>query len=125
MSQVKTFEDLECWKSGREVRLYVSKLSKKFPKEETYVLKNNMKRAAYSITNNIAEGYGRFHYKEYIQYCRTSRGSLYEVLDQLIIAFDEEYISESDLKQGRELIEKALALTNGFINYLEKQKEKN
>ncbi len=74
MSQVKTFEDLECWKSGREVRLYVSKLSKKFPKEETYVLKNNMKRAAYSITNNIAEGYGRFHYKEYIQYCRTSRG---------------------------------------------------
>ncbi len=50
---------------------------------------------------------------------------MYEVLDQLIIAFDEEYISESDLKQGRELIEKTLALTNGFINYLEKQKEKN
>ena len=81
---IKTFEDLECWKLARKVRMRISELSKKFPKEETYSLTQHIKKTARSITDNIAEGYGRFHFQENIQFCRISRGSAYEVTNQLI-----------------------------------------
>ncbi len=83
-SQIKSFEDLECWKACVEVRKYVSVLINKFPASEKYDLIDNMKRASRSATRNIAEGYGRFHFKENIQFCRHSRGSLYEIIDDLI-----------------------------------------
>ena len=121
---LKTFEDLECWKAANEVRRFVMKLVKKFPPEEKYSLANNMTRASRSVTQNIAEGFGRFHYQENVQFCRQSRGSLYELVDQLITARDEEYISEADLKEGRERISKATALLNGYINYLLRAKQR-
>lgn len=122
---MKSFEELECWKVAREIRIFVSTIANLFPKTEEYRLKDNIKRAAYSITDNIAEGYGRFHYQENIQFCRHSRGSLYEVANQLITALDEGYIDEATYKQGKELIDKNLALLNGYINYLKKAKEEN
>ena len=82
-----------------------------------------MKRAARSTTHNIAEGFGRFHFQENIQFCRHSRGSLYELIDQLITANDDGYINSEKLKKGRELISKALAILNGYINYLKRRKE--
>jgi four helix bundle protein len=82
-----------------------------------------MKRAARSTTHNIAEGFGRFHFQENIQFCRHSRGSLYELIDQLITANDDGYINSKKLKKGRELISKALALLNGYINYLKRRKK--
>jgi len=78
-----------------------------------------MIRASRSVTNNIAEGFGRYHYQEFAQYCRMSRGSLTELLDHGIIARDEEYISDVTLNELRNKIEKSTALINGFINYLE------
>jgi len=99
-------------------------LIKKFPKEEKFGLSDNMKRAARSTTHNIAEGFGRFHYQENIQFCRQSRGSLHELINQLITAKDDGYIRHDEYTEGRELISKALALLNGYINYLAKQKER-
>ncbi|MBI4546948.1 MAG: four helix bundle protein [Ignavibacteriae bacterium] len=122
---LKSFEDLECWKACKEVRGYVSEIVKKFPPEEKFALVNDMKRAARSTTHNIAGGYGRFHYQENIQFCRHSRGSLYEFLDQLITAFDEGYILHEELVKSRELIDKALALLNGYINYLSRAKNEH
>ena len=118
-----SFEDLECWKVGRELRMYVSNLSKKFPKEEKYSLTDNMKRCSRSITNNIAEGYGRFHFQENIQFCRQSRGSLYELIDHLIIALDENYISKEEYQEARKMIDRNLAILNGYINYLIRAKQ--
>lgn len=122
MGEFRTFEDLECWKAGRELRKWVAGQSKTFPSEEKFVLCDQLKRASRSITANIAEGYGRFHYQENIQFCRQARGSAYEVLDHLITAYDEEYFNDVTLADGRELVETAVKLINGYIRYLEKQK---
>jgi four helix bundle protein len=118
----KSFEELECWKACTEVRRFITKLVKKFPPEEKYGLADDMKRAARSTTHNIAEGFGRYHYQENIQFCRHSRGSLHELIDQLITSLDEYYISEAEYNQGRDLIARALSLLNGYINYLNRQK---
>ena len=114
----KSFEELDCWKALREVRKFVYELVKKYPKEELYGLVQDMRRAARSTTHNIAEGFGRYHYQENIQFCRHSRGSLHELIDQLITSLDEKYITQEDYGQGRSLIDRALALLNGSINYL-------
>lgn len=123
-SEFRTFESLECWKAGRELRQWVSKQARTFPSEEKFVLCNQLNRAARSVTSNIAEGYGRFHYQENIQFCRQARGSAYEVLDHLITAFDEDYLNEEALRTGRNLVELCVKLTNGYIRYLEGQKSK-
>jgi four helix bundle protein len=125
MSEFRTFEDLECWKAGRELRKWASKQAREFPKEEKFVLCSQLNRAARSVTANIAEGYGRFHYQENIQFCRQARGSAYEVLDHLITAFDEDYIDDEALSYGRGLIETNVKLTNGYIRYLEAEKSTN
>ncbi len=118
MADINSFEDLNCWKMGRELRNDVKDLIKKFPDIEKYELISQMRRASRSVTHNISEGYGRFHYKENIQFCRTSRGSLYELLDQFITANDEEYISEEVYQKFRKQIYDCLAVLNGYINYL-------
>ena len=118
----KSFEDLECWKACTKVRRYITELVKKYPAEEKSSLVDDMKRAAKRTTHNVAEGFGRFHYQENIQFCRQSRGSLHELIDQLITSLDEEFITEEEYKEGRVLISDALCLLNGYINYLSRQK---
>jgi len=118
----KTFEELECWKACTEVRRFIAELVKKYPKEEKYRLVDDMLRASRSTTHNIAEGFGRYHYQENIQFCRQSRGSLFELKDQLICSLDEGFITEDDKIKGIVLIDKALTLLNGYINYLSKRK---
>lgn len=114
----KSFEELQCWQACREVRIFITELVKSYPKEEQYSLVDNMKRAARSTTQNIAEGFGRFHYKENLQFCRISRGSLFELTDDLITSIDEGFISKEDYNLGRNKITHALALLNGYIKYL-------
>lgn len=121
----RSFEDLECWRACTEVRRFIAELVKKYPKEEKYSLVDDMKRAARSTTHNVAEGFGRFHFQENIQFCRISRGSLYELIDQLITSKDDGYITSEQYEKGRELISKSLALLNGYIKYLSKQKKKS
>jgi four helix bundle protein len=123
MALIKSFEELDCWKVARELRLELSRLIKTFPKDEKFELVSQIRRASRSVTNNIAEGFGRYHYQEFIRFCRISRGSLTELTDHLIICRDEEYISDEVLANFKESISKATALLNGFIKYLEKRKK--
>lgn len=99
-----SFEDLEAWKSARELRKVIALLVKSFPPEEKYRLTDQITRSSRSVTNNISEGLGRFHYQENIQFCRQARGSLMETLDHLICANDDGYIKEDDLKNYKEKI---------------------
>ncbi|NGP89296.1 four helix bundle protein [Fodinibius halophilus] len=78
--------------------------------------------AAVSITANIAEGYGRFHYQEGVQFYRIARGSLYELKDHLITCMDLGYIDDDLYNQGSILIEEAKKILNGYINFVLKQK---
>ena len=121
----KSFEDLKCWQAFREVRVFIIELVKSYPKEERYSLVDNMKRAARSTTQNIAEGFGRFHYKENAQFCRISRGFLLELLDDLITSMDEEFINQEDYQKGRDLISKYISLLNVYINYINRQSSNN
>jgi four helix bundle protein len=75
-------------------------------------------------SHNITEEFRRFHFQENIQFCRQSRGSIHELIDQLITSRDEGFIKDDEYVEGRKLISKALALLNGYINYLSQQKER-
>ncbi len=119
----RTFEDLECWQACRELRMFAARVCRGFSKEEEYRLKDQILRSARSTTANIAEGYGRFHYQENIQYCRHARGSSYEVLDHFITGVDEDLIPEASLSECRILVEKSVKLLNGYIRYLESKKK--
>jgi len=120
----KSFEELECWQACTEVRRFITKLVKNYPKEEKFAIIDDMRRAARSTTHNVAEGFGRYHFQENIQFCRHSRGSLHELIDQLITSLDEGHIAKEQYDEGRELIKRALSLLNGYINYLSRQKER-
>lgn len=106
----KSFEELDCWKAGRDLRYFFRDVMKKIPKEERFLLINQITRASRSVTNNIVEGFGRFHYQENIQFCRSSRGSLHELVDHLIICKEENYVDEKEYQKGRELLNRAIAL---------------
>jgi len=118
------FRDLDVWKKCRDIRIMIWKLCKKFPAEEKFRLADQMIRASRSSTANIAEGYGRFHFQENIQFCRQSRGSLFELIDHLLVAEECEYIySEEKVKLIKHVIS-AIRLLNGYIKYLKARKDK-
>jgi four helix bundle protein len=118
------FRDLVAWKESREFRIMISKLAEKFPREEKYSLTTQIKRSSRSITANIAEGYGRYHFQETMQFFRHSRGSLSETLDHLITALDEKYISTNEFEEAELKLSTVMKLINGYLVYLEKSKNK-
>jgi len=122
---MKSFEDLEVWQKGTELRQKITVISKTLPNEEKYRLSDQMIRASRSITNNIAEGYGRFHFQETIQFCRQSRGSTYEIIDHLIICEEEGFITAENLHVLKEECFTVIKLLNGFIRYLKSRKNEN
>jgi len=122
---IYTFEDLDCWKACRKLRIFVIKqVVPTLPKHEQYRLGDQMIRAARSTTANISEGYGRFHFMDNAKFCSNSRGSCWETLDHLITAHDEDLISDDIYQHGRELCHRAIKLLNGYMNYLYKQSKK-
>ena len=120
----KGFEDIKAWKVGREFKKNIYSIVRKFPKEELFAITQQIRRAVVSITANIAEGYGRYHFQENIQFCRIARGSTNEVLDHLYSALDFNYITKTEFdllyKEGRD-VEYAI---NGYINFMNQQKNK-
>jgi four helix bundle protein len=98
-------------------------VKKYFPKSEEYHLKEQVSDSSRSITANIAEGFGRFHYQENIQFCRLSRGSLGETLDHMITAYDETYITKDILIEINNDYKDCLRQLNSYIGYLKSAKQ--
>ena len=121
----ESFEELDCWKAAKEVRLNIEKIISKLPAQEKFDLVDNMRRAARSATRNIAEGFGRFYYQENIRFCRQSRGSQQELIDDLITCRDNSYITEEEYTTYRKALDRSLNILNGYIRYLQKQKDSN
>ena len=92
-------------------------ITKSFPKEELFGLTNQMRRSAVSIASNIAEGCGRNHTKDSLQFFYIARGSLYELETQLYIAFDQTYIAEQIFTNSLHDMLTYKKLLNGFIKY--------
>jgi len=93
--KIKNFQDLRIWQKGIEVVRDTYILTKKFPKEELYALTSQMKRSAVSIPSNIAEGFRRYHNKEYKQFLYIVLGSCAELETQIIIAKELNYIDDN------------------------------
>lgn len=116
----KDYTDLDVWKEARELVSGIYTLVKSFPEDEKYALTNQLKRAAISVPSNIAEGIGRQHKNERIQFLYISRGSLYEIETQLFLALDQSFISEEKLNDILGQITICKKLIQGYINYLRK-----
>lgn len=124
MATYNHFYDLPVYQKCRSFRKNISKLIKEtFPKSEEYRLKSQLLDSSRSVTANIAEGFGRFHYQENIQFCRQARGSLTESLDHLITAFDEEYFNAEQIKILNTEYQVCLKELNIYIKYLKSAKE--
>jgi len=92
----QTFEDLEVYRIAREFRKTMYAVNRRLPDFEKYELGSQIRRASVSLTNNMAEGHGRFHYPDQIRFFLHSRGSLEELIDDLNICLDETDGAESD-----------------------------
>ncbi|MBI3601128.1 MAG: four helix bundle protein [Nitrospinae bacterium] len=116
------FRNLDVWKKGKEIRIFIFNLVKKFPDEEKYRLVDQMIRASRSVTANIAEGYGRYNYQDNIRFCRQSRGSIFELLDHIEVALECVYINNEEYLKLQANIEEILAILNGYVKYLKEKK---
>ena len=123
MATFDHFYDLPVYKTCRAFRKKISEVVKtKLPKNEEYRLKAQVLNASRSVTANLAEGFGRFHHQENIQFCRQARGSLTETMDHMITAFDDGYITEDALKEININYKACLKELNGYIKYLKTAK---
>lgn len=113
--KIESFTDLNVWKEGHKLVIMVYKITKFFPKEETYSLIDQMRRASASITANIAEGFGRQGYKEKAQFYYLSKGSLSELKNFLLISKDINYLSPEQFEQLADQANIVGQILQGFI----------
>ena len=92
MPEYRTFKDLEVYRAAREFHISMYRVAKRLPDIEKFGLASQIRRASVSLTNNLAEGHGRFHFLDQIQFRLISRGSLEELIDDLNVCGDENYI---------------------------------
>ena len=119
------FRDLEVWRACKIIRAEIWNLCKTFPKDEKYRLSDQMIRSSRSSTDCIAEGYGRYHYQENIQFCRQARGSLFELMNQMDTALECEYIDQNYFNDMIKKIKSAIRLLNGYVKYLKRRKKED
>lgn len=116
-----SFRQLIAWQKAKELTLWIYEITKKFPKEEIYALSSQVKRASYSVMANIAEGNNRKHRKEKIQFFYIALSSLTEVDCFIELSFELKYITQEELEEGLELINKTGFLLRKLISAVESQ----
>jgi four helix bundle protein len=114
----QTFEDLEVYKAAREFRKAIYAVTRRLPDFEKYELGSQFLRTAVSLTNNMAEGHGRFHYPDQIRFFLHSRGSLEELVDDLNVCLDEKYLGRDEVAKLKDQARGVLILINGYLRYL-------
>jgi four helix bundle protein len=114
----QTFEDLQVYKAAREFRKAMYAVTRRLPDFEKYDLASQIRRASVSLTNNMAEGHGRYHYPDQIRFFLHSRGSVEELVDDLNVCLDEKYLSSDEVAKLKEQACGVLILINGYLRYL-------
>ena len=115
--QIESYKDLEVWKKGVRFSIEIYRITEGFPTKEQFGITNQLRRAAASFPANIAEGYGRESTKNYVQFLKTSRGSLNEVETFLYISHGLNYIDRTVLD---ELIKKSTELGKMITSLIKK-----
>lgn len=114
----RTFEDLDVYQQARSFRIEIYKVAQALPDFEKFGLANQMRRAAVSITGNIAEGHGRYHFPDQIRFLLNSRGSLEELIDQLNVCIDASYLRKPEADALKDKAWNVHCMLNGYIRYL-------
>jgi four helix bundle protein len=117
-SDFQTFEDLEVYKVARQFRKAMYAVTRRLPDFEKYDLGSQFRRAAVSLTNNMAEGHGRYHYPDQTRFFLHSRGLLEELIDDLNICLDGNYLSSEEVAKLKDQALDVLNLINGYVRYL-------
>lgn len=115
-----SFKELIVWKKSRELRLKTIDMSRRFPEHEKFKLNDQITRSSRSICACIAEGHGRFSYKDQLHFCVMARGSLSETHNHFIEANDCKYISDENLHELEIDVAELNKVLNGYISYLRK-----
>ncbi len=124
MSKITSFEDLDCWKASRELVKDIFLLSKKGELNRDFDTKSQLRRAALSVMNNIAEGFGRYSRNDFRRFLEISKGSLFEVKSILYVLEDIEYFEKGDLIPFHEKVNIIEKILKGLINKLNENKNK-
>ncbi|MEO1263268.1 MAG: four helix bundle protein [Bacteroidota bacterium] len=124
MASIKRFEDIEAWQLARQLSNNIYQLTGKGTFVKDFGLKNQIRNAAGSVMDNIAEGFGRSGNKEFINFLSYSMGSAAEVQSQLYRARDARHISEEEFKKAYLLANRISKANNGLLNYLKKSEIK-
>jgi four helix bundle protein len=119
----QTFEDLQVYRVAREFRKSMYDVARRLPEIEKFGLASQIRRAAVSVTNNIAEGHGRYYYLEQIKFTLQARGSLEELIDDLNVCADESYLPPAEIAGLKEMAWRVHQLTNGYIRHLRERKQ--
>ena len=118
----QTFEDLDVYQVAREFRKAMYDVGRGLPDFEKFALADQIRRAGVSLTNNIAEEHGRYHFLEQIKFMLQARGSLEEVLDDLNVCEDEKYLTKAEIESLKTEGWRVHKLINGYIRFLRAQK---
>ena len=121
-NRYSTFEDLDVYQAARGFRKAMYRVGRQLPDIEKFALANQIRQAAVSLTDNIAEGHGRYHYLEQMKFKRQSRGSLQELIDDLNVCADEQYLPVEEIASLKEEGWRIRQLIDGYIRYLRDQK---
>jgi four helix bundle protein len=120
MATAKSFEELDVWKNGKKFTVLIYKVSNSKTFSSDFSLRDQLRRASVSIISNIAEGFERNGNKEFIRFLKIAKGSAGEIRAQLYIAFELDYISNSEFKELYEEINLISKQLSSLITYLRK-----
>ncbi len=117
------FEDLIVWQRAHDLMLVVHRrVVPLFPAHERFDLTDQIRRSSKSTGSNIAEGHGRFHYRDMVRFCYLARGSLSETENHLRTAYDLGYMPEELYREARRLADGVHRVLNGYIQHLKRSK---
>ncbi len=121
---VGSFKELVVWKRAYELALEIYSVTNRFPQSETFGLVGQMRRAAVSIVSNIAEGYGRGHRNEYVQFLRMAYSSSGELETQLMLSKDLGYLSEDKCGRGLSLLHEVQKMLGSMLRRFDSESRK-
>ena len=125
MGTIRRFEEMICWQAARDLVNLVYRFTKGEQFKRDYELVNQIRRSAVSTMANMAEGFHRNSKKDFIKFLDYSRASVAETVSHFYVAFDQGYITETELKELQRQADTVWKSTNGFMTYLKRDIKKN
>ena len=125
MATIKCFQDLVAWQRGMDLVAALYQVTKRFPSDERFGLRAQIRRAGVSIPSNVAEGYGRRRRDDYVRFLDIARGSANEIQTQLLIALRLDFISAEQMQPAMELVLQEQRILKGLVLGLENSDKKD